>query len=145
MPLSKIDNNSLASPVTAATVTTLTTTTLSDGTNSTSSTNCIQGSAKAWVNFSGVTGTITSSYNVGSITKNGTGNYQINFTNAFVDTNYAAVGMAGQIAAGGTALGVVGKRYDSPTQTTTVFGIYTLASTTAVTTDYPYVTVAVFR
>lgn len=68
--------------------------TLSDGTNSTSTTNCISGSAKAWVNFDG-TGTVSTnqtiraSYNVSSIFKNGTGDYTINFTNAFADTNYS--------------------------------------------------------
>jgi hypothetical protein len=68
---------------------TLTVSTLSDGTNSTSSTNCIQGSAKAWVNFNG-TGTVAirASYNVSSITDNGTGDYTVNFTNAFADANY---------------------------------------------------------
>ena len=68
---------------------TLTISTLSDGTNSTSSTNCIQGSAKAWVNFNGTAGTIRSSYNVTSLTKNTTGDYTINFTNAMPNANYA--------------------------------------------------------
>ena len=73
----------------AATITTLTSTTLSDGTNSTSTTNAIQGSAKAWVNFNGVSGaTIRSSYNVSSVTRTGTGQYTINFTNAFANANY---------------------------------------------------------
>ena len=68
---------------------TLTISTLSDGTNSTSSTNCIQGSAKAWVTFAGATGTTSASYNVSSVTRNSAGNYTINFTNAFADANYA--------------------------------------------------------
>ena len=69
---------------------TLTISTLSDGTNSTSATNCIQGSAKAWVNFNG-TGTVAirASYNVSSVTDNGTGDYTVNFTNAFSDANYS--------------------------------------------------------
>lgn len=68
--------------------------TISNGTVSTSSANVIQGSAKAWVNFNGNTspGTINASYNVSSVTKNSTGNWTINFTNAFTDTNYAFVG-----------------------------------------------------
>jgi hypothetical protein len=71
---------------------TLTISTLSDGINSTSSTNCIQGSAKAWVNFDG-TGTpaIRTSYNVSSITDNGTGDYTVNFTNAFANTSYVVI------------------------------------------------------
>lgn len=76
---------------------TLVISTLSDGTNSTSATNPIQGSAKAWVNFNGTTspGTIRSQYNVSSVTKNGTGDYTINFTTALTDANYSAVATAG--------------------------------------------------
>ena len=50
----------------------------------------VQGSAKAWVNFNG-TGTVAirASYNVSSITDNGTGDYTVNFTNAMPDANYA--------------------------------------------------------
>jgi hypothetical protein len=71
---------------------TLTLSTLSDGTNSTSATNPIMGSAKAWVNFNG-TGTvaINNSYNVSSITDNGTGDYTVNFTNAMPNANYSVV------------------------------------------------------
>lgn len=73
---------------------TLVISTLSDGTNSTSATNCVQGSAKAWVKFNGTTspGTINGSYNVSSVTKGGTGNYTLNFTSSLSDANYAFVG-----------------------------------------------------
>jgi hypothetical protein len=66
--------------------------TISNGTVSTSSANVIQGSAKAWVNFNG-TGTVAirASYNVSSITDNGTGDYTVNFTNALPDANYCVV------------------------------------------------------
>jgi hypothetical protein len=74
---------------------TLTISTLSDGTNSTSSTNCIQGSAKAWVNYKGTaTRAINASYNVSSVTFNSTGNYTVNFTNALANANYAVSGSA---------------------------------------------------
>jgi hypothetical protein len=51
-----------------------------------------RGIAKAWVNFDG-TGTIASrdSENVSSLTDNGTGDYTVNFTNAFGAADYAAV------------------------------------------------------
>jgi hypothetical protein len=66
--------------------------TISNGTISTSSANVING-AKAWVNFDGTTspGTIRAQYNVSSVTKNSTGNYTLNFTNALTDANYAGV------------------------------------------------------
>ncbi len=46
---------------------------------------------KAWVNFNGDTGLIRDSYNVSSITKNGTGDYTINFTTAMANANYSPV------------------------------------------------------
>lgn len=45
---------------------------------------------KAWVHFNGVgTVTITDSFNVSSITDNGTGNYTVNLTNPMNDVNYS--------------------------------------------------------
>ena len=81
---------------------TLTISTLSDGTNSTSSTNCIQGSAKAWVYFDGYTGgvaTTKASFNVSSVTRNSTGNYTVAFTSALADANYAVAGSSGSYSA----------------------------------------------
>jgi len=49
--------------------------------------------AKAWVNFDGTLATpITprASYNVSSVTKNGTGDYTVNFATAMADANYSA-------------------------------------------------------
>jgi len=61
---------------------------------------------RAWVNFNGTTAspsTIRGSGNVTSVTKNGTGDYTVNFATTLVDANYAAVGSAqGAAAAGGT-------------------------------------------
>jgi hypothetical protein len=49
------------------------------------------GLAKAWVNFNGTsTVAIRASYNVSSITDNGTGDYTVNFTTAMVDANFSA-------------------------------------------------------
>lgn len=51
-----------------------------------------KGFCKAWVNFDGTTSnpcTIRASYNVSSITKNGTGDYTVNFTTPMTDANYA--------------------------------------------------------
>ena len=47
---------------------------------------------RAWVNFDGTAATpITprASFNVSSVTKNGTGDYTINFTNSLPDANYS--------------------------------------------------------
>ena len=52
-------------------------------------------SCRAWVNFNG-TGTVAirASGNVSSITDNGVGNYNINFSSPMPDTNYALSGFA---------------------------------------------------
>jgi len=67
---------------------------------STSMANAVNGSAKAWVNFNG-TGTIAirGSYNVSSLTDNGTGNYTVNFTNAMPDVNYSVASLCSQTGA----------------------------------------------
>lgn len=51
-------------------------------------TTVINGSAKAWVNFNGTTASIRASYNVSSITRNGAGDYTVNFSTAMPDANY---------------------------------------------------------
>jgi len=109
--------------------------------------NGMTGIAKAWVNFNG-TGTvaINSSFNVSSITDNGTGQYTINFTTAMPNTNYATVVSCG---APGNAkmsaeINVVGDApiTDSP-PTVSSFRILTTRYDSA-NTDAKYVSVAVF-
>lgn len=57
---------------------------------------CLTQTCRAWVNFNG-TGTVAirSSYNVSSITDNGTGDYTVNFTTALEDADYAVCGAQG--------------------------------------------------
>jgi hypothetical protein len=64
--------------------------TLNDDTGVLATQNGMTGIPKAWVAFNG-TGTvaINSSFNVSSITDNGTGEYTVNFTTAMPNTNYA--------------------------------------------------------
>jgi hypothetical protein len=126
---------------------TLVITTLSDGTNSTSATNCIQGSAKAWVNFNG-TGTVAirASYNVSSITDNGTGDYTVNFTDAFADANYSMV--ATGTCSGGVAVdvGIFSNSSRVPqAPTTTSARLITIYSPLSQFLDTEYVCVSVFR
>jgi hypothetical protein len=72
---------------------TLNTVNITNGTDSITVEGAVKGSAKAWVNFNG-TGTVAirASYNVSSITDNGTGDYTVNFTTAFPDANYSYAG-----------------------------------------------------
>ena len=76
--------------------------TLSDGTNSTSATNPIRGSARAWINYTGSTQTINNSFNVSSVTYTSTGRYTINFTTAMPNANYVVQISQQQTAAAGT-------------------------------------------
>lgn len=100
----------------------------------------VDGSAKAWVNFNG-TGTVAirTSFNVSSITDNGTGDYTINFTSAFADANYAASYASGDASGQGRfAFGFV----SAPT--TTAFRVIS-ATFGGASTDMSYVCVSIFR
>ena len=72
------------------------------------------GPAAAWVNFNG-TGTVAirASYNVSSITDNGTGDYTINFTNNMNSADYGTFSTCGRGAAGGA--GIIGPGSADPT------------------------------
>ena len=60
----------------------------------------------AWVNFNGTsTVAIRDSENVSSITDNGTANYQVNFSTAMANANYACAGVTDNT--GGTGTGAV--------------------------------------
>jgi hypothetical protein len=105
-----------------------------------------QGVAAAWVNFNG-TGTpaIRGSYNVSSITDNGTGDYTLNFTTALSDMNYAVVASA---QLNGVSADVTVDTFGTPTSTTSqrirTGGNYsTVGNYTAA--DTPFLSVAIFR
>ena len=115
--------------------------TLSNGVSSTSTENCIRGSARAWVNFNG-TGTVAirASYNVSSITDNGTGDYTVNFTNAMVDANYG-------FAISGNLSSTFGQYLNAPRTTlptTTALRLQAMNSV-GTATDQDYVAVTIFR
>ena len=98
---------------------------------------------RAWVNFNG-TGTVAirGSGNVSSITDNGTGNYRVNFATAMPDANYAVIGSTQGSGIIGVPLVSVNQGND---QTTSLVDIYTTGGSTGTATNFPYITVAVFR
>jgi hypothetical protein len=102
-------------------------------------TTVINGSARAWVNFNG-TGTVAirASYNVSSITDNGTGDYTVNFTNALPDANYSAVYGSGEGTAGS---GVRTSSSSGSTTTTTRVSVRNLSNSLV---DAEVVCVSVF-
>ena len=129
---------------------TLTISTLSDGTNSTSATNCIQGSAKAWANFNGTTSPSTrASYNISSFTRSSSGTYTVAFTNALADANYAPVISTSGDSSGSFAASPYGAQPNAAsgalvTPTTSGFGFYTNWNGSG-TQNPTYISVAVFR
>jgi hypothetical protein len=105
---------------------------------------------KAWVNFNGTsTVAIRASYNVSSITDNGTGDYTVNFTSALADANYASNVSIGAPGTGGTALNINTITSGSGTEsapTTTAFRfscMYGFSFGNMV--DTKFVSVAIFR
>jgi len=95
--------------------------------------------AKVWVNFNG-TGTVAirDSYNVSSVSDNGTGDYTVNFSTTMSDTNYCKVGHCFHWGVAGGDFGertaatgslrfisihtVTGSETDMPTNDVIVFG-----------------------
>lgn len=64
---------------------------------------------RAWVNYKGTaTRAINASFNVSSVTVNGTGDFTFNFTTALADANYSAVGTnSGASASGEYSTGII--------------------------------------
>jgi hypothetical protein len=100
---------------------------------------------KAWVNFNGSgTVAIRASFNVSSITDNGTGDYTINFTAAMADANYAVVG-SGKGASTPDAVFSLGLSSDAYTASQVRVATSFIGGTTTGRTDLPTVCVSVFR
>jgi hypothetical protein len=98
---------------------------------------------KAWVNFNG-TGTVAirASYNVSSITDNGTGDYTVNFTTAMPDANFSAVvGIGGDSTSAGN--GAWAQRIRS--RTTSDVRLWTVRPDNGGLVDSSDVNVAIFR
>lgn len=118
----------------------LTISTLNDDTGVLATQNGMTGIPKAWVSFTG-TGTVTirGSFNVSSITDNGTGDYTVNFTTALANANYCAIGTAGYSTT--SKLYLVQTPYNA-VPTTTALRV-AVAGDTSNALDAEYVNVAV--
>lgn len=103
--------------------------------------NGVTTNALAWVNFNG-TGTVAirSSYNVSSITDNGTGTYTINFATALSDANYSAVSMSSDASAGTVCF--IDDNAAAPT--TTALRIRTAGNSSTSNFDVSYCCVSIF-
>jgi hypothetical protein len=98
---------------------------------------------RAWVNFNGVTtATIRASGNVSSVTRNGTGDYTVNFTTAMPDANYSTVGTCNLDATTNFNRILSAPARSAPT-TTNIRFLTGLGATGA--EDMQFVNVAIFR
>jgi hypothetical protein len=116
--------------------TTLQTATLNSTSGVLATQNGMTGIATAWVSYNGTAGTISSSFNVGSVTKNSAGNYTINFTTAMPNANYAAV-------FGGNSPSYIAVFDNSAARTTTALNLITI-NIVGTTADTTQVNVSVF-
>ena len=102
---------------------------------------------RAWVNFDGTTAdpsTIRGSGNVSSITKDETGVFQINFTTALPDVNFAAVAVAS--GTGGAAFRIVTvSQYTTGDVILRSANVPAAASTFPIPEDAETLCVAIFR
>lgn len=98
---------------------------------------------RAWVNFNGSgTVAIRASFNVSSITDNGTGDYTVNFTTAMPDANYCYE-LSGQRISGATNYNAVVSSIATPT--TTALRVSTSNDVSNSLEDFSAVCVAIFR
>jgi hypothetical protein len=116
--------------------------TVQDGSsNNCSTTQTIKGSATAWVNFTGSTGTINNSFNVASVTRVTTGQYTVTFTTAMANANYAIITSLKPTSGASSTNGKVANiRYDY-TPTGSAFQIWTNSTGGAEDMDKVYVAV----
>ena len=87
----------------------------------------VNGTAKAWVSFNGTNGSIRGSFNVSSVSRNGTGEYTVNFTSALSTANYAKTCTPSGINGQGDLTAINTDRMNSSftAPTTTAFKIWT--------------------
>ncbi len=86
-----------------------------NGANNSTPEQVAQGRAKAWVRFNGSgTVSITDSFNVSSMSDNGTGQYAFALTTNMANTNYVGIANAGRFAMCGN---------NSSNYTTSVFNV----------------------
>jgi hypothetical protein len=69
----------------------ITISTLKDDAGVLATQNGMTGIAKAWANWTGSNGTVNASFNVSSVTRNGTGYYTINLTTSMPSASYSAL------------------------------------------------------
>lgn len=104
---------------------------------------------RAWVSFTGSTAAIRGSANVSSITRNGTGNYVVNYSTAMPDTNYSAVAScSGQGSTNGSTNCILVNASAGGTNvapTTTATTLFCFHPGNQISQDTAFINFAVFR
>lgn len=97
---------------------------------------------RAWVNFNG-TGTVSirASFNVSSITDNGTADYTMNFSSAMPDANYCFTGMSGNAGDSSSLLIGIGENASVASGSLR----FRTSNYSVGFNDHEYVCVAIFR
>ena len=114
----------------------ITVSTINDSSGVLATQNGMTGIAKAWVNFTGLaTPTIVGSFNVSSITYNGTGDYTVTFSTAMANANYVITTMAEESR-------ILTRKYTTA-PTTTAFRLLNQVCSTATAADAAYAFCAV--
>jgi hypothetical protein len=118
----------------------LTLSTLNNDTGVLATQNGMNGIAKAWVSFNGTNGSMRANFNVSSVTRNGTGDYTVNFATAMPDVNYAIAGSTneGSPLDNSNPARVLQIRRTAPTTSASRFGVTNFGNT-AVDVEYVYV------
>jgi hypothetical protein len=104
---------------------------------------------RAWVMFNGSNGSIYGQGNVSSVSRNGTGNYRVNFSSGMPDANYSAVAScAGQGSVNGSTNCMLvnatsGGSNSAPS--TSYTDLYCYHSGNQVAQDTAYITFSLFR
>jgi hypothetical protein len=101
--------------------------------------------AKAWVNFVGSSGSVNSSYNVSSVTRNATGQYTVNFTTALGSSTPSIVAtINGNTFTFGVSALASALNGTTTTTTAVIYTGYTFGGSGLTANDYTNVGVVAF-
>ena len=99
---------------------------------------------RAWVNFNGSSAAIRGNANVSSVTRNGTGDYTVNFTTAMPDANYGVASSSSAVNGFCVSLGMVNGYGRTGSISTTSVRMFTVNNSNT-SNDEGYIFVQIFR
>jgi hypothetical protein len=119
------------------------TSTINDDTGILATQNGMNGIAKAWCSWTGSTGAIQASFNISSVTRTSGGTFNLAFTVAMPNTNYAmAVGSCQTVGVGN--LGVISYNVAAGAGYKTTTGVQVFNTSGPGTNDVPQNTLVIY-